>query len=458
MNKKFITMSLLANIMCLSACATSPILPKDSSGGNGDQSKQKESDYSTTFNPDAKTVKLLKGLPEIKTLSYDELHNEEYLNFVRSFNNFSNSFSEDYMKANFAVNENKAISPLSIYFAMAQAGSGAANNTQKEIFDAIGISYEQAIKHSSTLYRAVNRTIKNEYDELVSIEDVNNSLWFEQSLKFKDKGIATLVDSFFCEPYAANFKTKYREVSENISQYISDKTRGLIKPKLNFDDLVRMVICNTLYMKDQWNYGGYDLPYEQVERSFKNYDGTTTKTKFLTTGFIRGQAYKTNDFTSFYAATSNGFKLRFIVPENGKDIKQIFTKENLLEAHNANYSAENVETRCIFPEFTASEDIDLISLFKSRGISDFFVQGKADLSNILEENPEDIYCTEIRHITKLIVDKKGIEGAAVTIVVEAGTAIMPANKEEDFIVDKAFGFELSDYNNVPLFTGIINKI
>ena len=70
------------------------------------------------------------------------------------------------------------------------------------------------------------------------------------------------------------------------------------------------------------------------------------------------------------------------------------------------------------------------------------------------------YCNEVRHIADLTVNKKGIEGAAVTYIPGAGAAGPDEYTEvyEDFTVDKSFGFIITDYQNIALFSGVVNKV
>lgn len=66
----------------------------------------------------------------------------------------------------------------------------------------------------------------------------------------------------------------------------------------------------------------------------------------------------------------------------------------------------------------------------------------------------------IIHKTKLDVNKKGIEGAAVTIIANAGES---APSEEytkiysDFVIDQSFGFMLV-YDDTILFSGVVNNL
>ena len=61
-----------------------------------------------------------------------------------------------------------------------------------------------------------------------------------------------------------------------------------------------------------------------------------------------------------------------------------------------------------------------------------------------------------------IAEQEGIEGAAVTVIAGDGSAAPGEEEFEkvylDFVVDKTFGFIVTDARDVPLFTGIINGI
>ena len=462
MKKQLIPLLTLASILCISCNSTGQIVNPSSEKHNS-ESKNSKSDYSSIYAPNNDVVKLLKKVPEPE-FNYNDI-DDGFNSFLTKFNNFNSSFSEQYVTNYFDGSRNDTISPLSIYFALAQAGAVTAGTTQQEIFDALNVSSEDALKYSPILYKITNRVVYGgeNRDKITSIEDINNSFWFEKTLPLKQSGVDTLVNSFFCETFAADFLHNPKSVSGELNNYVINKTRGLINPELDLNNLVRMVIVNTLYMKDQWSNEVNELSFESKARDFTNYDLTKANLKFLLGSYNRGIAYNSNDFTSFYARTANNFKIRFMVPKEGKKINEIFNQRNILEMHNAEYTPsgkENYSTRCIFPEFTASasDGLDLMNMFKERGVRQFFVKG--DFSNIMEETEEDIACSAIKHMTKLIVDKTGVEGAAVTIVVTEATSVGPGAQPiyEDFVVDKAFGFEISDWYDVPLFTGIISKI
>ena len=90
--------------------------------------------------------------------------------------------------------------------------------------------------------------------------------------------------------------------------------------------------------------------------------------------------------------------------------------------------------------------------FKINKLFDIF---ECDLSNITDER---IACAAVIHKCNLTVNARGIEGAAVTAMIKAGAA-GPGEYEEvyhDYIVDRAFGFVLTDSYGTVLFSGVVN--
>ena len=116
-------------------------------------------------------------------------------------------------------------------------------------------------------------------------------------------------------------------------------------------------------------------------------------------------------------------------------------------------------TRCLFPEFEASFKQDIKDILeKEMGIKELF-SDDCDFTNITDE--DDICCGKVVHQTKLIVDKTGMEGAAVTIVAMGPTSAGPGEYEkvyQDFIIDRDFVFVISDYSGNVVFTGVIKNI
>ena len=91
------------------------------------------------------------------------------------------------------------------------------------------------------------------------------------------------------------------------------------------------------------------------------------------------------------------------------------------------------------------------------GITTLFERSNCDFSGL---SYEPAYCEDIVHATKLNVNRKGIEGAAVTILANPGAAA-PDEFEDvylQFVIDRAFGFIISDAYGNTLFSGVVKTV
>ena len=151
--------------------------------------------------------------------------------------------------------------------------------------------------------------------------------------------------------------------------------------------------------------------------------------------------------------------------KEGYTVDDVMTAEVLSElAAVTDYAAVNEEkleryyTRCIFPAFSASCNSDAMAvLSETFGVTDLFSPTKSDLTALTDDGP---FCTGVRHVATLTVDETGIEGAAATVLPAAGDP-GPDEYEDvylDFIVDRAFGFLLTDRYDTVLFAGAIETV
>ena len=226
-------------------------------------------------------------------------------------------------------------------------------------------------------------------------------------------------------------------------------------------------MLNTLYLKDVWNILGRDLALYNGDIDFTNSDGSVASNKdFLLGNYETGLTYENDDFESFYAETLNGYELIFIKPKGDKRVEDVFTQENIeyLMDHDFSLGAldnENLlehKTRVIFPEFEAEFFKEIKdTLITDFGITDLF-NYKCDLTPLIKTDVPH-WCTDLIHATKLKVDRKGIEGAAITAIVDADTAYDPYEKVfHDFVVDRSFGYLIRSGHDKILFSGVIETL
>ena len=374
----------------------------------------------------------------------------------------SDEFNESYNKfaANISVvanetNKNTCISPISVYSALSMLSLSTSGNTQTEILKYLNTNEEELKNNYKKLFIS-----SNYYDK--EIEDYRetlcNSIWVNNEFDYKKDGVEAVAKNACADIFKIDFKNS--SAGDYISDYVKDKTHDLIDQKINVGSETQMALVNTLYLNDPWFRFGDELGVTKNQMVFKNSDNTTSYDFFMVKS-TKGKIYSNSDVRVMSVSTYRGYNLTFIVPNDGKNINEVFNEKNINEAINADYFDYDqekyiYETINRFPKFTAESNYDLVNNLKAKGINDVF-SANADFSPI---SNTDLSCSQVIHATKLGVDRKGIIGAAMTCVTTVGAAAPSRKIEviEEFNVDRAFGYLISDRRDRVIFSGVINKI
>ena len=405
-------------------------------------------------------VKLLRDPKDANAPGQVSYAYTDYRDFREKLQTFANKISESFVKREYKEGKNITVSPISVEMCLGLAIRSTDSNTRKQILDAIGVDYETFNKFYAIYFRDLSRS--GDGCEI----SLTNSIWIDNDIVLKDDGLDALRDDYYCYSYEVDFDKAPRETAREVKKFVNEKTKGLIDPDFEFDESTIFMLMNTLYLKDIWNEEGLDLSYADKSYTFTNSDDSVSKKQLLKGYYNDGRTLQTEDYSSFYTSTQHGLSLHFVKPNDGKRAKDVFTKEAMeYVLDRGNYvlqddeKLERYHTNCVFPEYAADSDFDLIPmLLEDFKITDLFDPIRADFGPLTDD---DAYVEEARHMAKLEVDKSGIKGAAVTYMAVCGSA-GPGPKEykdiyETFEVDKEFGFILT-YGNAILFSGIVTNI
>ena len=436
--KKFISL-ILAITMCLSlsSCAVNP------------------DDYSLAKADEATTVK------------YTDAKQDGYEEFLDKLDAFAAKLTYE-VYADSDKQTNVCISPVSVYMALALATECANGETRDEILNAVGVTYDEVKNFTKVLYAFSNReyyyTNMMDDKKILAFEELANSIWVDREITLKEEGISNLASNYNCDLFSVSFKTG--EGEKVINAYIKDKTHGIIDGDVELSPQTLITLINTFYLKEVWNADGDELNFTDKTYDFKNADGSVTNTKLLRGYYFEGNIYEGEGYTSFYTSTEHGFDIKFIVPTDGHTLEDVFTSENIYNINNlGDYGYIDEEnkllhhTRVFFPEYKASFDGDLAKILKNDfGINDLFDFERCDFSSVTDEQ---LACDGVIHKCSIDVNDKGIEGAAVTVMPMCGAAGPLDGYEKvyhDYIVDRAFGFIITDSYGSVLFSGVVNSV
>ena len=444
--------TILSTVFCLTACQ-----------GQNQSSFSINSNYASVI--EQLNVKQLRNPDDLahKT-TYEQTSDLAYKAFKEKMRVFSTKLSESFIKSDYDSKKNITISPLSIEMCLGLAVYCANGQTRAEMLNALDVDFATFNKYYKLFYDELSYEYTNDAGDLESELYLTNSIWIDDDIKLLETGLDDLKNDYYCHSFNADFGAHNAETVKAMQYFIEQKTKGLIKPELQFTPLTLFVLMNTLYLKDIWNEGGADLGTTK-DYKFKNADASVSKQPLLVGHYALGRALKADDYTSFYTGTRHGYYIYFIKPNGDKPLKSILTKEtlqNVLDRKAYTYedskALERYYTRCIFPEFKADSEIGLIEMFMNDfNIVSMFNDATCDFSNITTDNG---YVNQFKHIAKLEVNKTGIEGAAVTYMAYATKAGPDEYKEiyENFVVDQEFGFILSNYDGDVIFSGAVTNI
>ena len=417
----------------------------------------------TACNKDTGKSSLLGAPAEVKFLDYSERQGEEFVEFKKGVESFASSFAE-YAFADYEKQNNFAVSPISVYMALSLAAECANGETRNEILNALGTTYGQLTANFSLLYRSL--AFKNtQGKKITGMLNPTNSIWVNEGTQVNQSCINALSDYYYCHSYSADFARDNEGANKAVRNFIKEQTNGLIDRNFDLKPDTVFTLINTLYLKSRWNLFGDELPFTADKYDFKNADGSTTSKKLLRGYYRAGRVYAGETYSTFYTSTYDGIRIKFILPNEGYTVGDVFTAENIaamnsIEDYNADDHENKIHyyTRCLFPEYKCSYDGYVTKILQQKfGVNSLFDSKRCDLSSLLNG---EAYCDNVRHVTELKVDKTGVEGAAVTIITGAGAAGPDGYEEvyEDFVLNKGFGFIITDYDNTTLFSGVVNAI
>lgn len=400
-------------------------------------------------------------------VNYSDLKQEGYEAFIDKLDAFAARLTHE-VYADSDKQANICISPVSVYMALALATECADGETREEILRAVGVTYDEVKNFTRLLYAFSNReyyyTSMLDREKLLAFDELANSVWVDKSITLKESGISSLASSYNCDLFSVSFKTS--EGEKAINAYIKEKTHGIIDSDIELSPETLITLINTFYLKEVWNEDGDELSFTDTAYDFQNADGSVTNTRLLRGYYYNGRAYEGDGYTSFYTRTEHSYDIKFIVPTDGHTLEEIFTAENIYNATDlGDYGYIDEEnkllhhTRVFFPEYKASFDGDLAEILKNDlGIDKLFDLEQCDFSNISDEQ---LACGGVIHKCSIDVNKRGIEGAAVTVMPMAGAAGPLEGYEEvyhDYVVDRAFGFVITDRYGAVIFAGVVNSV
>ena len=356
--------------------------------------------------------------------------------FLSALDDFSSKTSSQIL-ADSSGNVN--YSPLSMYFALAMATSGARGETAGELLDLLGVSEQATLSEQcGNLYRRLY--LDNEIGKL----SINNSLWMDKSINWKDDFVKNAAENFFTHSFSVDFADG--KTGQSMAKWIAEYTNGAQTPLISIDPEQILTVLNTVSFYDEW-YDRFDKE-KTAEDKFHLADSSAVNCDFMNRTYDIYSFYRGEGFTRSNLAMKNARDMIFILPDENISPRELIStpdKARDVFSDEFNYAGEVVWQ---IPKFEFNSSLDFADELKSFGVNLAF-ERDADFSGITDGMA---FLRNIRQNTRIGIDENGVEASAFTQIDTMGAPLRTGRA--DMILNRPFLFGIFARNNTLLFAGI----
>ena len=284
-------------------------------------------------NQTATADSLVRGVEYPEAVGFDD-YDTKYA--IREANQITDSFANAfddfaYQTASSLLNDNADTnvnySPLSLYYALAVAASGAEGQTQQELLDLLGVADADTLaEQCGNLYRLLYT------DNEVSQLKIATSLWLDnevngQEITFKDSFLDGATSNFYASAYSVDFAEQ--AAGEAMAAWVTENTNGTLTPQITTDAEQLLSILNTVYFYDQW-IDRFDAS-ETAADTFYLADSSSVECAFMNQTFASSSYVRGNNYTRSPLALKNSGSMIFVLPDEGVDVASLVSSPDVLQ-------------------------------------------------------------------------------------------------------------------------------
>lgn len=342
--------------------------------------------------------------------------------------------------------ENRVISPLNLYMALAMLAETAGGETRAQLLGVLGVKdLDQLRDRACALWNGTYQD--DEYAKAL----LANSLWMDERIEYDQQTTDTLARSY----YASSFRGKMGspEYNQALRDWIDLQTEGFLEGQVDKAELPAgaiLALVSTIYYRAAWQD---EFPLENTAPGVFHAPSGDMECDFMRGFSAYSTFYQGEGFTAVSKSLQEHGNMYFILPDEGTDVDTLLGSSALLDFLDGNCESESVILNLTVPKFDVSSDLNLNVGLSELGLGDMFGMGTADFSPLLKES-EHVFVPEAIHSARVSIDEEGCTGAAYTEIFLAGGG---PTMELDLVLDRPFLFVVTNDGGLPLFAGVVNQ-
>ena len=346
---------------------------------------------------------------------------------------------------------NVLCSPLNTYLALSMLAELTGGETRREVLEVLGAENMETLRQqASTLW---NAQYKND-GATTSI--LASSLWLGENVPYNRATLKTLAENYYATSYTGKMGSS--EMDQALQDWINSQTGNQLAEQasslhLTPETLLALAATIDFHAKwlDEFN------PQATAPGTFHTPDGDVTA-DFMhasrTASYYWGEG-----FGAVGLDLNNGAgTMWLILPDEGVTPEALIQQDNVLDFLSQGHRWQDQEYLIVnmaVPKFDVTSDLSLNDGLKALGVTQVFDPETADFGPALTEDM-GMYLSETRQAVRVSIDEEGVDAAAYTVMMMAGSG-RPPEKTVDFTLDRPFLFAVTSGDQLPLFAGIVEN-
>jgi len=365
-----------------------------------------------------------------------------------------------------ASTHNVLTSPLSASLALTMAFSGAHGQTATEMAAALHArpnARDAAFAGQNALSQGLNARAAAAFARATqnaksggaapSADDyqlqVVNSVWGEKSYTWEAPFLDILATNYGTGVYQTDFIHAYEPARLSINAWVSDHTNDKINDLLAkgvLDDATRMVLVNALHLKMPW-----ETPFEaSLTRpdTFTLADASTVSADFMRLTTNLGYADDGDAQVVTLPLANRELSVVIALPHDGVSLSSYEAKLGAKSGVLAPPPQTQLVALSLPKVNFTSPSFSLAEPLKALGMNQAFDRAQADFHGLCAQPPDgaNLYVSDVVQKAMIAMEESGVEAAAATAVVVAGTTSIEVDPPSpvSVVVNRPFMISIVD--------------
>lgn len=373
---------------------------------------------------------------------------EGYADSLRAF--FRESMRE-YLTG--AGAENRAVSPVNIYMALAMLAETTGGESRAQILNLLGADSIDALRaQAGSVWNA------NYRDDGISKCVLANSLWLRDGAEYHQQTADALAQHYYTSVFRGEMGTD--AYNRMLRDWLNEQTGGLLEEQTaqeGFDADTALGLASAIDFRKAWTD---PFSAELTKPGVFHAVGGDQTAEFMhkyeaMTGYFRGAR-----FGAISLPLETDGAMWLILPDEGVPPEELLQDDDALrfmtDSKRDWADSKTALINLALPKFDACSRVSLLDGLKALGVRDVLDPEAADFSPVLADS-EGLWLSDANHAVRVAIDEEGVVAAAYTAMA-VGEGAPDADLLVDFTLDRPFLCVISGHADVPLFAGIIHQV